>query len=126
MRMVQQTVGQVIAIDFDPLFAADAPKRTNLNWPSKLADSGSVTFNSTNGTRILDHSFDIWRRPSGQHTASRASRAAAKLEFSSHAFAGNMRSVAHIHSDDALRDYSSIARGAEHPLRHPCTWRLPP
>ena len=59
MRLVQQTVGQVIAIDFDPLFGADAPERMNLNWPSKLADSGSVTFNSTNGTRILDHSFDI-------------------------------------------------------------------
>jgi hypothetical protein len=40
MRLVQQTVGQVIAIDFDPLFAADAPERMNLSWPSKLAESG--------------------------------------------------------------------------------------
>ena len=32
-RIVQQTVGHVTAIDFDPLFIADALERINPNWP---------------------------------------------------------------------------------------------
>ena len=32
-RIVQQTVGQVTAIDFDPLFIADVKERMNPHWP---------------------------------------------------------------------------------------------
>ena len=32
-RIVQQTVGQVTAIDFDPLFIADVKDRMNPHWP---------------------------------------------------------------------------------------------
>jgi 2-polyprenyl-3-methyl-5-hydroxy-6-metoxy-1,4-benzoquinol methylase len=31
-RLVQQTVGRVTAVDFDPLFIADAKERMNPNW----------------------------------------------------------------------------------------------
>jgi 2-polyprenyl-3-methyl-5-hydroxy-6-metoxy-1,4-benzoquinol methylase len=32
-RIVQQTVGHITAVDFDPLFIADAKARMNPNWP---------------------------------------------------------------------------------------------
>lgn len=32
-RVVQQTVGKVTAVDFDPLFIADAQERMNPHWP---------------------------------------------------------------------------------------------
>ncbi|MGD9973845.1 MAG: class I SAM-dependent methyltransferase [Desulfatirhabdiaceae bacterium] len=32
-RLVQQSVGQVTAIDFDPVFVADVASRQNPNWP---------------------------------------------------------------------------------------------
>ena len=32
-RIVQQTVGQVTAVDFDPLFIADVKERMNSHWP---------------------------------------------------------------------------------------------
>lgn len=32
-RIVQQTVGSVTAVDFDPLFIADAKERMNPHWP---------------------------------------------------------------------------------------------
>jgi 2-polyprenyl-3-methyl-5-hydroxy-6-metoxy-1,4-benzoquinol methylase len=36
-RLVQQTVGQVTAIDFDPIFIEDARDRSNPHWPISLA-----------------------------------------------------------------------------------------
>ena len=36
-RLVQQTVGRVTAIDFDPIFIEDARKRINPHWPLELA-----------------------------------------------------------------------------------------
>jgi len=36
-RLVQQAVGHVTAIDFDPIFIEDALKRLNLHWPLDLA-----------------------------------------------------------------------------------------
>ncbi len=32
-RLVQQAVGKVTAVDFDPLFIDDVKERTNLHWP---------------------------------------------------------------------------------------------
>jgi 2-polyprenyl-3-methyl-5-hydroxy-6-metoxy-1,4-benzoquinol methylase len=35
-RIVQQSVGQVTAVDFDPVFVADAQERMNPNWPFEV------------------------------------------------------------------------------------------
>lgn len=35
-RIVQQEVGRITAVDFDPLFIEDAKSRENLNWPLEL------------------------------------------------------------------------------------------
>jgi 2-polyprenyl-3-methyl-5-hydroxy-6-metoxy-1,4-benzoquinol methylase len=37
-RLVQQTVGRITAIDFDPIFIEDARKRINPHWPLELAE----------------------------------------------------------------------------------------
>ncbi len=35
-RIVQQSVGQVTAVDFDPVFVADAQERMNPHWPFEV------------------------------------------------------------------------------------------
>ena len=36
-RIVQQTVGHITAVDFDPVFIEDAQQRSNPHWPMSLA-----------------------------------------------------------------------------------------
>jgi len=36
-RIVQQAVGQITAVDFDPVFVEDSQQRSNPHWPISLA-----------------------------------------------------------------------------------------
>jgi len=60
-RIVQQTVGQVTAIDFDPLFIADALERMNPNWPFEarvhdmLHGPVSEDFDAAYALDVLEH-----------------------------------------------------------------------
>jgi 2-polyprenyl-3-methyl-5-hydroxy-6-metoxy-1,4-benzoquinol methylase len=60
-RIVQQTVGAITAVDFDPLFIADVHERTNPNWPldARVHDmlSGPVEggFDAAYALDVLEH-----------------------------------------------------------------------
>ncbi len=60
-RIVQQSVGAVTAVDFDPLFIADVAERSNPHWPmsSFVHDmlSGPVpgTFDAVYALDVLEH-----------------------------------------------------------------------
>ena len=64
-RIVQQTVGKVTAVDFDPVFVADVRERINPNWPLQvssttcwLAQYVSVSMQPTRST-----CWNIYPRP---------------------------------------------------------------
>lgn len=60
-RIVQQSVGKVTAVDFDPLFIADVKERMNPNWPIEafVHDmlNGPVpgTFDAAYALDVLEH-----------------------------------------------------------------------
>jgi 2-polyprenyl-3-methyl-5-hydroxy-6-metoxy-1,4-benzoquinol methylase len=60
-RIVQQTVGQVTAVDFDPVFIADAKARMNPHWPFEtfvhdlLAGPVPGTFDALYALDVLEH-----------------------------------------------------------------------
>lgn len=60
-RIVQQTVGQVTAVDFDPVFIADAKARMNPNWPFEtfvhdlLAGPVPGVFDAVYALDVLEH-----------------------------------------------------------------------
>ena len=60
-RIVQQTVGDVTAVDFDPLFIDDVNRRMNKNWPLKTSVhdmlSGPVagTYDAVYALDVLEH-----------------------------------------------------------------------
>jgi 2-polyprenyl-3-methyl-5-hydroxy-6-metoxy-1,4-benzoquinol methylase len=60
-RIVQQTVGAITAVDFDPLFIADVHERMNPNWPldARVHDmlSGPVEggFDAAYALDVLEH-----------------------------------------------------------------------
>jgi len=60
-RIVQQTVGHITAVDFDPVFIEDAQERMNPNWPMELAVhdmlSGPVSgeFDAVYSLDVLEH-----------------------------------------------------------------------
>lgn len=60
-RLIQQEVGQVTAVDFDPLFIADAKDRVNPHWPMELhvhdilAGPVAGTFDGVCSLDVLEH-----------------------------------------------------------------------
>jgi SAM-dependent methyltransferase len=60
-RIVQQVVGRVTAIDFDPLFIADVNERMNPNWPFEalvhdmLAGPVPGVFDAAYALDVLEH-----------------------------------------------------------------------
>ncbi|MDO8289816.1 MAG: class I SAM-dependent methyltransferase [Parvibaculum sp.] len=60
-RIVQQTVGHVTAVDFDPLFIEDARERMDPHWPfdlavhDMLAGPVSGTFDAIYALDVLEH-----------------------------------------------------------------------
>lgn len=60
-RLVQQTVGMVTAIDFDPVFINDIRSRTNKHWPMKffvhdiLSGPVSEIFDAVYSLDVLEH-----------------------------------------------------------------------
>src|SRR5262245_10830426 len=60
-RIVQQAVGKVTAVDFDPLFIADVKERMNPNWPLEtfvhdmLAKPVPGTFDAAYALDVLEH-----------------------------------------------------------------------
>jgi SAM-dependent methyltransferase len=60
-RIVQQAVGRVTAVDFDPLFIADVKERMNPQWPMEafvhdvLAGPVPGSFDATYALDVLEH-----------------------------------------------------------------------
>lgn len=60
-RIVQQAVGKVTAVDFDPLFIADVKERLNPHWPIEafvhdmLANPVPGTFDAAYALDVLEH-----------------------------------------------------------------------
>jgi SAM-dependent methyltransferase len=60
-RIVQQAVGRVTAIDFDPLFIADVNERMNPNWPFEAVVHDMLTgpvaglFDAAYALDVLEH-----------------------------------------------------------------------
>ncbi|APW41613.1 class I SAM-dependent methyltransferase [Rhodoferax saidenbachensis] len=60
-RLVQQEVGHVTAVDFDPVFIKDAQSRANKNWPltlkvqDMLAGPVPGTFDAAYSLDVLEH-----------------------------------------------------------------------
>src|SRR5437870_1378445 len=60
-RIVQQAVGKVTAVDFDPLFIADVKERMNPNWPLEafvhdmLKGPLPATFDAAYALDVLEH-----------------------------------------------------------------------
>jgi SAM-dependent methyltransferase len=60
-RIVQQAVGRVTAVDFDPIFIADVKERMNPHWPLEafvhdmMAGPVPGTFDAAYGLDVLEH-----------------------------------------------------------------------
>lgn len=60
-RLVQQTVGHVTAVDFDPVFVKDVLERSNLHWPMTVFEhdmlSGPVDgeFDAAYALDVFEH-----------------------------------------------------------------------
>jgi len=58
-RLVQQEVGKITAVDFDPIFIADAKERSNPNWPLELLVHDMLSGKVPGGEYDALYSLDV-------------------------------------------------------------------
>ena len=80
-RIVQQEVGHVTAIDFDPLFIADAKDRTDPAWPLDL-DTHDMVKAPYRGTFDAAYSLDVLEHIAPEHESAFLGNIAASLPAS--------------------------------------------